>query len=81
MKLLLGIILSAFITGFFSWSIITYPAETNPWEAMQLTAYKISGQEEKATEMEERIESRQQSPDETEELLNEEIYPHLAYMP
>ena len=76
MKLLMGIVLSALIMGFFAGSIIAYPsgpkdAVHNPWEAMQLTAYKISDQEEKAAEIEGRIEIRQQSPEEVEELLNE----------
>lgn len=74
-KKLIGIMLPGFLIGFFAASILVYPAGvgnavTNPWEAIQLTAYKISGQEEKAAEIEESIENGQQSPEELEELLN-----------
>lgn len=86
MKRLIGIILSGLLIGFFAASIITYPAGvgnavTNPWEALQLTAYKIAGQEEKATGIEERIENGQSSPKELEELPNEEDSPDLTNMP
>ena len=76
MKLVMGIVLSALIMGFFAGSIIAYPsgavdAVNNPWEAIQLTAYKIIGQEEKAAVIEEKIENRQQSPEELGELPKE----------
>ncbi len=74
---LIVIILPALLIGFFTASIISYPtgvgnAIDNPWEAVQLTAYKIAGQEEKAAEIEERIENWQQSPAELEEMLTAE---------
>jgi len=85
-KLFIGIILTAFIIGFLTASILAYPtgaesAVTNPWEAIQFTVYKIAGQEEKATEIEERIENRQSSPQELEELPDEDNYPYPTNMP
>lgn len=71
-KKIIGIVLSGLIMGICAGSILAYPAGvvkavSNPWEAVQYTTYKITGQEEKAAEIEERIETVQS----TVEQLNE----------
>ena len=73
-KKLIGIFLPALLIGFFGASVLAYPAGAgnainNPWEAVQLTAYKISGQEEKAAEIEEKIENGQSTIEKLEEVL------------
>jgi len=77
-KKLIGIILPAFLIGFLIASILAYPAGAenavnNPWEAIKLTAYKISGQEVKAAEIEGRIESGQSPVEKLEELLQKSL--------
>jgi len=73
-KKLVGIILPALLIGFFGASVLAYPAGagnavSHPWEAVQLTAYKITGQEEKAAEIEDRIENGQPIIEKLEEVL------------
>ena len=73
-KKLIGIILPALLIGFFSASVLAYPAGPgnaidNPWDAIQLTAYKITGQEEKVAEIEESIENGQSTMEKLEKVL------------